>query len=389
MLVHEFQRIPYDTGSTAANIEIHSGLSRHYPRLHGNLVALDGASREVGMILIHPSSNFLTHFLLEPIAAVGVPVMGLNTRYAGNDAPLIMENAVLDLGAGIRWMREQLGFERVIVIGFSGGGALASFYQEQAERPTVAAPPGGGSPDLREAGLIPADGVILCAAHAGRARLLRNWIDPAIVDERDPDRRDPALDLFADGRTAPLDLGWVEAYREAQLARLRRITAWAERTLERLTRSGAPDRAFVVHGTVADPRFVDLTLDPSDRSPGSMYGEPRTANMAAGGLARFSTCRSWLSSWSVDHTNADPLRNLNGVTAPVLVMSLLADQAAFASESRQMRDAVPGGADLVELRHLDHYLVGQDGAADRVARQLVDWLATRGLREPAALRATT
>src|SRR5262249_8792084 len=150
----------------------------------------------------------------------------------------------------------------------------------------------------------PADGLMLCAAHTGRAALLASWIDPAVVDENDPFATDPDLDLFAPGRSAPLDRDWVDAYRAAQRARMTRISAWARGQLALAEERGLSDRAFVVHRTVADPRFVDLTLDPSDREAGSMYGDPRVANMASGGLGRFTTARNWLSTWSVEDTNA-------------------------------------------------------------------------------------
>jgi pimeloyl-ACP methyl ester carboxylesterase len=142
---------------------------------------------------------------------------------------------------------------------------------------------------------------------------------------------------------------------------------------------GAADRAFIVHRTVADPRFVDLSLDPSDREVGSMYGDPRIANMSAGGLARFTTARSWLSTFSIDDTNAHAPKDLRSVHSPVLVVCLNADQAAFPSDSRAMAEAVPdGNSELVVLPGLNHYLVGQEGAVDDVVSVVRDWNRGRG-----------
>jgi hypothetical protein len=42
------------------------------------------------------------------------------------------------------------------------------FYQQQAQHPTVTASPPGGGPDLTKLGLIPADGIMLLAAHISR-----------------------------------------------------------------------------------------------------------------------------------------------------------------------------------------------------------------------------
>lgn len=368
-----FQRIPYEP-ATDGRVEMHSGLSRHYPTLHGNLVAAPGYSRDVGVIMCHPASNFLSHFLLRAFADAGIPAMGLNTRYASNEPALIMERAAFDLGTGVRWMADELGFEKVVLLGFSGGGSLASFYQSQAESPTITATPAGDPAPFAAANLRPADALMLVGAHPGRARVLRHWIDGAVVDEADPYATDPDLDLYAPGRIAPLDREWVARYRDAQLARMRRIDAWALGQLDELNRVGASDRGFVVHRTVGDPRFVDVTLDPSDREAGSMYGDPAAANTAAGGLARFVTVRSWLSTWSVDHTNADALTDLTDVTAPTLVMSLLGDQAAFAEDSRLMRDALPGDAELIEMRSLNHYLVDQPTGLHDVVSRLTGWI---------------
>ncbi|UVE96238.1 alpha/beta hydrolase [Dietzia sp. B32] len=363
--VDHFQRIPYQPADDG-RIEMHSGLSRHYPTLHANLVELPGSSRRRGVIMCHPASNFLSHFLLAALARADQPAMGLNTRYANNEPALLMERAAADLGTGIRWMREELGFERVVLLGFSGGGSLATFHQSRAR------------------GVEAADAVMLVGAHPGRARVLRHWIDPSVTDEDDPWSVDPELDLFAAGRSAPFDPEWVERYRAAQSERMRRIDRRALEALERLEKEGGSDRGFVVHRTTADPRFLDLTLDPSDREAGSMYGDPAAANTAAGGLARFVTARSWLSTWSPEHTAADALTDLTRITDPTLVMSLLGDQAAFAEESRLMAAcSADPRVELVEMRHLNHYLVDQPEGLDSVISGLLTWMDTRLSGSPA------
>lgn len=378
-VVERFQRIPYEPGGSARRVEVHSGLSRHYPRLHANLVAPAGGDTSFALVMAHPTSDFLSHFLLRPLAEAGLPVLAVNTRYAGNEAALVMEDAAADLGTATRWLRDELGYERVVLLGFSGGGSLASFYQAEAEVPTARLTPAGDPTDLHAEHLPAADALLLVAAHSGRARVLSTWIDPAVVDENDPYATDPLWDLYDARRTAPLDRDWVTGYREQQVRRVQRIDAWVLSQLAGAADQGAVDRAFVVHRTVADPRFVDLTLDPSDRRPGCMYGDPRRANSAAGGLARFTTLRSWLSTWSLSHTRADTLADLARVGVPVLVVSLLADQAAFASESRAMCRAAAGPCDLVELAGLDHYLVDRPDGARCVAARIRAWLVDRGL----------
>lgn len=372
-----FQRVPFQP-ATDGRVESHSGLTRHYPTLHANFVAAENYSTEIGFIMAHPASNFLSHFLLRGFAERGFPIMGINTRYSTNEPALIMERAAEDLGRGVAWMRQELGFKKVVLLGFSGGGSLAAFYQSQAVNPTVKITPAGDPVDLSQ--LIAADGLALIGAHPGRARVLRNWIDGAVVDESDPFQTNAELDLFAPERTYPLDRQWVATYRDAQLARIRRIDSWAQEQIKILTQLGAADRAFVVHRTVADPRFVDITLDESDREVGSMYGDPATANMAAGGLARFATARSWLSTWSFDLTNADAVKNLATVTTPTLVVCLRADQAAFVTDSEQMFAAsADPDVSLVQLDNLNHYLVDQPDGVEKIVETVRKWLAQRDL----------
>ena len=372
-----FQRIPYSPAADG-KVEIHSGLSRHYPTLHGNLVTPPRFSRELAVVMAHPSSNFLSHFLLNGFAEAGIPIMGMNTRYACNEAALLMERAAQDLGAGVRWLRAELGFERVVLLGFSGGGPLASFYQGQAEKPTVTETPSGDTVSFED--MVPADGVMLVGAHPGRARVLAQWIDPAVEREDDPYRTDPELDLYAPQRERQLPAEWVAHYRRAQRRRIERIDAWVLEELARSDIHTGSDRAFVVHRTVADPRFVDMSLDPSDRKPGSMYGDPAAANWGAGGLARFLTARSWLSTWSINYSNADALTDLTNVKVPTVVMALRGDQAAFVSESRQMHEAsADPAAELIEIPDLNHYLVDQPDGLDQIITGLRTWLRARGL----------
>ena len=72
---------------------------------------------------------------------------------------------MLDLGACIRHCKEKLGYQKVVLAGWSGGGSLSAFYQSQAENPTVESTPAGDLPNLKRAKLIPADAVLQMAAH--------------------------------------------------------------------------------------------------------------------------------------------------------------------------------------------------------------------------------
>ena len=56
------------------------------------------------------------------------------------------------------------------------------------------------------------------------------------------------------------------------------------------------ERCFTVQGTMADPRWLDPSVDPNGRKPNWCFlGDPRVVNDGVVGLARFTSLRSWLS----------------------------------------------------------------------------------------------
>ena len=114
-----------------ASMESQSGLQLLRPRIYGACQAPQGP-KKVAAIVMHPTSNFMGHYLIGPLAERGICCMGLNSRFVGNDTVLLMERAIQDLGAGVQYLRAA-GYEKVFLVGNSGGAALSAFYQAQAE----------------------------------------------------------------------------------------------------------------------------------------------------------------------------------------------------------------------------------------------------------------
>jgi pimeloyl-ACP methyl ester carboxylesterase len=262
---------------------------------------------------------------------------------------------------------------------------LSLFYQAEAEHPTLSATPAGDPPDLTRAGLTPADGVLLLAAHASRASIFTESLDPSVIDEGDPERRDAELDLYsaANPHRPAYDAEYVRRFREAQVARNRRITGWAREQLERLRATGRPrhERAFVVHGTMADPRWLDPALEPSERRPGWCFlGDPALANDGPVGLGRFSTLRSWLSQWSYDESRADGVACAARISVPVLVLRNRADDAVPPSHPQRLFDAVRhADKELVEIPGAGHYYFGQPEKLAEAVGHCLRWLEAHGL----------
>lgn len=301
-------------------------------------------------------------------------MLALNTRYVGNDSMLLMENAVHDVAAGMRFLRGR-GYRKIVMLGNSGGGSLASLYQQQAEKPSITTTPDGRPCKLVGADLPPADAIALVAAHPGRAGQLLAKIDPCVMDENDASRIDPTLDLFDASRNAPLDRDWVTRFRLAQAQRLERITSWVEDRLRVLDVTHPPetaDDAFIIRRTQADPRTIDLTLDANDRPLGGLGGEAALYNAAANGLARFCTLRSFLSQWSPRHTRAHGPTCLRDTSRPVLVMNYTADQTVFPSHIAEWETAAGERAVRHDIQGAPHYL-SKGPMADHAADVLVDW----------------
>jgi fermentation-respiration switch protein FrsA (DUF1100 family) len=197
---------------------------------------------------------------------------------------------------------------------------------------------------------------------------LTEWLDASILDEADPTVRDHELDLFdpTNPNQPPYSDDFVLRYREAQVERNRRITAWVRDKLAELNPPGAVRPAefgFVVHGTMADPRLFDGALDPSEREIGWSYlGDPQVVNDGPVGLARFCSLRSWLSQWSYDLARGDALASATQVAEPVLVVGNTADDACTPSHTHRLFQAVPHQRkQLHQVIGATHYYGGPDG----------------------------
>lgn len=341
----------------------------------------EGDSKTV-ILFSHPigGGSFLP--MVTALAKAGRHVIYCNTRYRGNDTALILEKCVLDLGACIADLKQRFGYEKVVLGGWSGGGSLSLFYQDQAEHPTITQTPAGDPVDLVAAQLQPADGILLLAAHISRSVTMTEWIDPSILDEDRPFERDRELNIYDPDcpNQPPYSQAFVARFRAAQIERNRRITARAKQTLTELKASD-PDmeRPFVVYGTMSDVRWTDPTQDPSDRRPYTCYlGEPRIANDGPVGLGRFTTLRSWLSQWSYDESRANGVTNGAGVSCPTLTINNTADLACTPSHARRLFEAL-GSKDktYVDIEGADHYYMERPDLLPTAVKTVTDWLDAR------------
>jgi hypothetical protein len=379
--------------------------------VRGVLATVPGASTVVS--LMHPRQDLTHHPLVPLLLRAGAAVWTQHTRSVNNDLTLVHEQALLDAAAGLVFLREY-GFGSIVTLGHSGGATLYAFYLEQAglaAASRIATTPGGRPAKLADAEMPLADGAIFLAAHPGQGQLLLACIDPSVADEQDPMSVVPELDPFspANGFAEPpassaYTQEFLARYRAAQRDRVARIDAVARQHLGRAkearaafsTSSNAADRRrsvapkiITVFRTDADPRTVDLSLDPSERPYGSLFGKrPDLINYGLTGFGRLTTPEAWLSTWSGLSSNASFLRCAPAVTVPTLFVELTGDQAAFPSDSRRMIDAF-GAEDLttaaVRGLHFGGPIADGEPAGNALAAtEIINWLSKRHELTPPA-----
>lgn len=356
---------------------------------------------KTAVCVMHPRADFSNHYAVPGLLEAGFAVLCVNSRWLGSDATLVHEFILLDVAASLRAARAR--YERVVLCGNSGGGSLYTFYLSQA-----LAPEGGrltdtafGFPfDLNRFEMPRADAMVYLGAHPGEGHFLLNAIDPSVTDEADPLSCDPALDLYnpENGFREPPEPSrysdaFLAKYRAAQRARIERLDALARERIRRRVegrlrwKSGgtvADRRAsiatdyLVVYRTDADPRCVDLSLDPSKRDYGSLWGRrPDLINYGAIGFGRVLAPEAWLSTWSGLSSRAEIEKTGPAMTLPCLLVSYTADNCIFPSDAELIARSL-GARDLARAEvEGDHYGFPAE-AAEVAVRTTAEWIRKSG-----------
>jgi hypothetical protein len=349
-----------------------------------------GGERSVAC-LMHPRANFSRHYAVPALLDAGFAVLCQNSRWLNNDATLIHERVLLDVAEGVRAARER--YERVVLIGNSGGGSLYTFYLSQAlaaEGARLGETAAGEPLDLNAFALPAADAMVYLAAHPGEGWFLLHAIDPSVVDEGDPLSCDPRLDLYAPAngfapppqpsRYAP---DFLASYRAAQRARVERLDALARARIARkhVARAAGDARTAIatdfllVYRTDADPRAVDLSLDPSQRDYGSLWGRrPDLINYGPVGFARVVSPEAWLSTWSGLSSQAEIQTTGARMTLPALVVDYTGDNAIYPSDTDHIVRSL--ASRRIERRSIDgdHYGFPTERGRDAALEEIVTWL---------------
>jgi hypothetical protein len=204
-----------------------------------------GPAPHVGILALHRTSNYLGYHGCGELSSRGYLVLCMNPRSDNNEALVRWESNALDVKSGITFLRSQPGITKVLLYGFSGGGAATSFYQAVAERGTSycngAAKLVKCSEDLR--GLPPADGIILVDTNPGNAASALRRLNGAVVNDEDmvergaPAKIDPSLDPFSPANgynphgASKYSGAFATRYFAAQAARMNRLIDLAQKRL--------------------------------------------------------------------------------------------------------------------------------------------------------------
>ena len=403
--VIDFPSLPQGTREAVVPIKSVDGIASR-----GSLY-MRGAEKTV-VCFSHPRGDMSRHYAVPALVEGGFAAYGHQCRGLNNDVDCEHEKLLLDLASAFRYLLDNHGFERLVLLGNSGGGSLLSFYQQQATLtpPSRLIDTAAGEPcDLNGLDMPRADGLILLGVHPGEGAFMMDCIDPSVIDEADPLSIDPSLDMYkpANGYSTPPKSShyspeFLSRYREAQRGRVARLDARArgwiggqarfkkmmsDPTFGRLSlpersyiaRRAAVGHYMIIYRTEANPAYCDLALHAwkSTREVGSIIGpNPELLNYGPGGFARYLTPRAWLSSWSGLSTRANIRGCLPTVQEPLLIVSYTSDGGCYPDDNQAQLDVCVSSDKTIEFVPADHY--GRPFIErDRAMAIIVNWLRPR------------
>jgi hypothetical protein len=232
-----------------------------------------GPQLQIGILVMHREANYMNNIACREFSSRGFVVLCMNSRFENNEALVDWELIPLDVAQGVNHLKNVQKVNKVILYGNSGGGVTMSFYQAVAENgPSVCQ----GANKLVQcgnnlAGVPPADGIILSDGHPGNPILRLRSINPAVNNEKNPDRLNPRLDPFdpKNGYNPAGPSHYSEEFKARYFkAQAERMNGLIDDALELLQRIEAGKYIYTDDAPFNIPKFDAarlLSLDPSIR----------------------------------------------------------------------------------------------------------------------------
>lgn len=326
------------------------------------------AHASTALVLTHEDSNFIGGVPCTQMAQRGYTVLCVKSQYS-QQSEANWDQLALDVSSSVSYLRSLATVQHVVLVGYSGGGPIMSFYQNVALhgvsvcQQAARLDPCGD--DL--AGMPPADGVVLLDSEGGIAFDRLMGLDGSITNEKNLNVVDKSLDMYAarNGYTAngssTYSKAFVKRYLQAQSAREDRLVAQAEKLQRQVARGtsqysdDAPmpvgrdgarlweaDTSLIGHTqgkyAVLSPQHPDggtpqvvhsvrvPSADAQDNLSWAESGGAYTANSYMS-IAAIKAPKLGLTADSITgvdwaSTNTAPVENVKGITSPTLIMSM-------------------------------------------------------------------
>jgi pimeloyl-ACP methyl ester carboxylesterase len=307
-----------------------------------------GLISHIAFLAIHRTGDYLAHVSTQELPRRGFSVLGMNSRFKNNEADVEWELIALDVRAGVRFLRQQSGITKVILIGHSGGGPTTSYYQAVAENgPAYCQGANKLSPcsDQQLAGFTGADradGIVFLDAHPSNTITTLRALNAAVQNEKNPKNLSQNLDPFSPNNgfnpsgDSVYSSNFVDRYSRAQSRRMNDLIKQAldiKNEIEAGKHFPAEDDAFIfyrdsarlsdfstgVHGTTLNP--ADLLKNDGTIESGKIVktvrvpdpGQREEDESFAG--VKFLTITSFLSANAILSTHSLNENEINWCTS--------------------------------------------------------------------------
>jgi len=122
---HEYDRIPYLVAyqNNSSVRDVYGGVAELVV-LESYLLLPKSKPSDTVLVFMHPIGGGAYLPMINALARAGHHVIYCNSRFRGTDSALLMEKVVEDLGECIKDAKNRLGYDKVVLAGWSGGGSL-------------------------------------------------------------------------------------------------------------------------------------------------------------------------------------------------------------------------------------------------------------------------